>query len=363
MRNLWLLLVVLGLAAAFFASQGEPAPAREREPLPQERHFGRMTQLTFGGENAEAYWSFGGERIIFQRTVPPYVADQIYTMDPDGGNVRLVSTGRGRTTCSYFLPGDERILYASTHLAGDAPPMPPRFDPKVGYTWSVWSSYDIFTARADGSDVRRLTSTPGYDAEAVVSPTGDRIVFTSARDGDLELYTMALDGSDVRRVTHTPGYDGGAFFSWDGKRLCFRSAARPDLDVAGEHALLARELVRPSQLEIVICDVDGGNRVQLTSNGAANFGPFWHPDGKRILFSSNMHDPKSGNFELYLVEVATKAVERVTWFERRRPGAHRPDDFDGFPMFSRDGKKLLFCSNRFNEADNETNVFLVEWRD
>lgn len=363
MRNLWLLVLVIGLAAAFLASRGDVPPAVQRTPLPQERHFARLTQLTFGGENAEAYWSFGGETIIFQRTFPPFTADQIYTMDPDGGNLRLVSTGKGRTTCSYFLPGDQRILYASTHLAGDAPPTPPRFDPKVGYVWPVWASYDIFTARADGSDVRRLTSTPGYDAEAVVSPKGDRIVFTSARDGDLELYTMALDGSDVRRVTNSPGYDGGAFFSPDGQRLCFRSAGRADLDVTAEHELLTKELVRPSRLEIVVCDVDGGNRVQLTSNGAANFGPYFHPDGKRIIFSSNMHDPKGGNFELYLVDVATKALERVTWFERRREGAHRSDDFDGFPMFSRDGRRLLFCSNRFNDKDNETNVFLAEWRD
>jgi TolB protein len=345
----------------------EPGPQRPaghavaREPFERETRLQGLKQLTFGGENAEAYWSNDEKRIIFQSTRPPYTADQIYTMSPEGDDVRLVSTGKGRTTCSYFLPGDERILYASTHLAGDAPPMPPRFDPKIGYVWPVWSTYDIFTARADGSDVRRLTESPGYDAEAVVSPKGDRIVFTSARDGDLELYTMALDGSDVRRVTNSPGYDGGAFFSADGTKLCYRSAWREGLDAEADRKLLQDQLVRPTQLEIFICDVDGSNRVQLTSNGAANFGPYWHPDGKRIIFSSNQHAPKSGNFELYVVTVATKEVERVTFFERKREGAHRPDDFDGFPMFTRDGKRLLFCSNRHNEKPNDTNVFVADW--
>ena len=340
-----------------------PSPSREVAPFEQEGHLRGLRQLTFGGENAEAYWSSDETRIIFQSTRPPFTADQIFTMRADGNELTLVSTGKGRTTCSYFLPGDRRILYASTHLGGDAPPTPPRFDPKVGYVWPVWATYEIFTANADGTDVKRLTDSPGYDAEAVVSPKGDRIVFTSARSGDLELYTMALDGGDVRRVTESPGYDGGAFFSWDGKRLCYRSAWREGLDVEADRALLQNQLVKPTILEIFVCDADGKNRVQLTSNGAANFGPFWHPDGKRIVFSSNMHDPKSGNFELYLVDVATKAVERVTWFERKREGAHRSDDFDGFPMFTRDGKRLLFCSNRHNEKPNETNVFVAEWVD
>ncbi len=359
-----LTLGLAGLLAWWFLSYlGPRPPAVERAPFPGERHFGRLVQLTFGGENAEAYWSHDEQRIVFQSTRAPYAADVIYTMAPDGSGLRQVSSGKGRTTCSFFLPGDERIVFASTHLAGDAPPTPPKFDPKLGYVWPVWSSYDLFTVRPDGSDLRRLTDVPGYDAEAVVSPAGDRIVFTSARSGDLELYTMALDGSDVRRVTNSPGYDGGAFFSWDGKRLCFRSAWREGLDAAADQALLARELVRPTNLEICVCDADGRNRVQLTSNGAANFGPFWHPDGRRIVFSSNLHDPRGGNFELYLVDVQTKALERVTWFERRREGSPRPDDFDGFPMFSRDGRRLLFCSNRFNDRPNETNVFVADWID
>jgi len=352
---------VLGMSP--LAGDGVTEVKLVHEPFEGEKHLGPLRQLTFGGENAEAYWSNDETRIIFQSTRPPYTADQIYTMKVDGTDLRLVSTGKGRTTCSYFLPGDERILYASTHLGGDAPPTPPRFNPKIGYVWPVWSTYDIFTAKTDGSDLVRLTDTPGYDAEAVVSLKGDRIVFTSARDGDLELYTMALDGSDVKRVTESPGYDGGAFFSPDGKQLCYRSAWREGLDVEADRKLLQDQLVKPTIMEIFVCDVDGRNRMQLTSNGAANFGPYWHPDGKRIIFSSNQHDSKSGNFELYLVTVATKELERLTFFQRKREGAHRADDFDCFPMFTRDGKRLLFCSNRHNEKPNETNVFVAEWRD
>ncbi len=167
----------------------------------------------------------------------------------------------------------------------------------------------------------------------------------------------------MRRLTNRPGYDGGAFFSWDGKKIVWRAPGAGDVDAEEERKLLARQLVRPSKLEIWIADADGSNAKQVTDNGAANFGPFWHPDGKRVIFASNLHDPKSGNFELYLVHVESGKTERVTWFQRKREGAHRSDDFDGFPMFTRDGKRLVFCSNRFNDKPNETNIFVAEWVD
>jgi len=338
----------------------ERSPAVARQPLPQEKHFKALRQLTFGGENAEAYWSFDEKELIFQSTRPPFTADQIFTMNADGSDVKLVSNGKGRTTCAYFLPGDQEILYASTQAAGAAPPPPP--DHSRGYVWAIYPSYDIYVARADGASPHRITSTPGYDAEATVSPKGDRIVFTSVRDGDIELYSMKLDGSDVKRLTNRLGYDGGAFYSWDGKRIVWRAPGADD-DVAKTdyEALLKQGLVRPTRLEIWVMDADGSNKRQVTNNGKANFAPFWHPDNRRVIFASNHEDPEGMNFDLYLVDVETGALERVTWFQRRREGAHRSDDFDGFPMFTHDAKRLVFCSNRFNDKPNETNVFVADW--
>ncbi|MDJ0522077.1 MAG: hypothetical protein QNJ90_08395 [Planctomycetota bacterium] len=365
----FLLLAGLALAGAaalvwvFGADFGtaEGPPAVEREPFAKEVHLANLRQLTFAGENAEAYWSFAEDALIFQSTRPPFKADQIFTMKPDGSDVRRVSTGLGRTTCAYFLPGDERIVYASTHAAGKAPPKPPKRDRKLGYVWPIYNAYEIYSAKRDGSDLRVLTSSPGYDAEPTVSPAGDRIVFTSTRDGDLDVYSMNVDGSDVKRLTTTVGYDGGAFFSWDGKKIVWRAPNRDDVDIEESKALLKRQLVRPNKLEIWIMNADGSGKKMVTNNGAANFAPFWHPDGKRIIFSSNMHDPRGSNFELYLVNIETLETKRITYFERRRPGAYRSDDFDGFPMFTRDGKRLVFCSNRFNDKPNETNIFVADF--
>jgi Tol biopolymer transport system component len=272
--------------------------------------------------------------------------------------VRLVSTGKGRTTCAYFLPGDTRILYASTHGAADEPPTPP--DRSHGYVWPLYESYDIYVADADGANLRNLTRSPGYDAEATVSPKGDRIVFTSTRDGDIELYSMDVEGGDVRRLTNRPGYDGGAFFSWDGRRIVWRAPGEEGV-AEDYHPLLRMGLVRPSRLEIWVMDADGKNPRQVTRNGQANFAPFWHPDNRRIIFASNHHDPDGMNFDLFLVDTETGRMERVTTFSRRREGARRSDDFDGFPMFTRDGKRLVWCSNRQNAKPNETNVFVADW--
>ena len=219
----------------------------------RELHLRNVRQLTFGGTNAEAYFSFEETKLIFQSTRPPYQCDQILTMNLDGSNQRLVSTGKGRTTCPYFFPGGRRVLYASTHLGGDQ--CPPSPDKSKGYVWGVFNDYDIFAANADGSDLRLLTASKGYDAEATISPTGDKIVFTSSRDGDLELYTMNLDGSHVNRVTHEIGYDGGANFSWDGKRIVYRGFHPSTKESIEEYkALLAEQLVKPTTMEIFLCD-------------------------------------------------------------------------------------------------------------
>jgi TolB protein len=315
-----------------------------------ERHLRNIRQLTFGGENAEAYFSFDGKKLIFQSTRDGYPADQIYVMNADGSNVHRVSTGKGRCTCSYFLKGDRRILYASTHLADEKPPQPP--DRSHGYVWAIYPGYDIFTARPDGSDLRRLTDTPGYDAEATVSPDGRRVVFTSMRDGDLELYTMSPDGRGVRRLTHTLGYDGGAFFSPDSRRICFR-AERPTTAAGIEEykTLLKQGLVHPRNLELYVMNADGTGERQVTHNGAANFCPFFTRDGRRLIFSSNMNDPQGREFDLYLVNVDGTGLERVT----------TAPQFDGFPMFSPDGKKLAWASNRNSKVRGETNIFIADW--
>jgi Tol biopolymer transport system component len=353
--------VLLPLALALPAGCGAPepsSPAVAREPFPGERHLEDVRQLTFGGENAEAYWSFAGDRLVFQSKRPPHGgADQIYVMGADGSDPRLVSTGKGRTTCAYFLPGDRRILFSSTHLGGDAPPPEP--DRSRGYVWPVYHTYDVFAVGLDGSGLARMVDAPGYDAEATVSPRGDRIVFTSSRDGDLELYSMAVDGSDVRRLTEEPGYDGGAFFSPDGTKICWR-AGRPKDDAERDEfrALLARGIVRPTRMELWVMDADGSDKRQVTRNGRANFAPSFHPDGRRLIFSSNLDDPnpRGRSFELYLVGIDGTGLERVTFFS---DGGE--DDFDAFPQFSPDGRRLVWCSNRHNAKTGDTNVFVADW--
>jgi len=347
--------IALALAAAFAAltacatSSPAPTPAAPDLALPGERHLRNVVQLTFGGENAEAYWSFDGKELILQSTRDGRECDQQYVMRPDGGGVRMVSTGEGRVTCGYFFPGGDRIIYASTHALGKACPEKP--DMRQGYVWALYD-YQLYTARPDGSDLRVLAPFPGaYNAEATISRDG-WIVFTSTRDGDIDLYKMRLDGSGLVRLTDEPGYDGGAFFSADGKRIVYRASrpATPEA-LADYRGLLARKLVRPTRLEIMVMDADGTNKRQVTSLGAGSFAPFFFPDGKRIIFSSNSGDPKARNFDLFLVNDDGTGLERVTQY----------DGFDGFPMFSPDGRRLVFASNRNGSKPGETNIFIADW--
>jgi Tol biopolymer transport system component len=315
-----------------------------------ETHFARLWQLTFGGENAEAYWSEDGRRLIFQSTRDGWPCDQEYVMEMATGAVHRVSTGTGRTTCGYFYDHDRRVLFSSTHLDRDSCPPPP--DYSQGYVWVVNPAYDIFTARPDGSDLRRLTSTPGYDAEATLSTDGRTIVFTSVRDGDLDLYTMRPDGSGVTRLTNRLGYDGGAFFSRDGQWICWRAGYPDDSSAAGYRALLARHQVRPSVMDLWVMRSDGSGKRQVTSKPGASFAPYFTPDGKSLIYSSNWENPRGRNFDLYLVGTEGGEPLPVT----------RDPTFDGFPMFSPDGRWLVFSSNRGARARGETNLFLAEWR-
>jgi Tol biopolymer transport system component len=318
--------------------------------LPAEKHLRNLKQLTFGGENAEAYFSSDGKQLIFQSTREGHGCDQIYTMNVDGSDVKMISTGDGRTTCSYFFPGGKRILYSSTHL-GDKQ-CPPRPDFSRGYVWAVYPAFDIFTAKPDGSDLKQLTNTPGYDAETTITLDGKKLVFTSMRDGDLDIYTMDANGKNVRRLTNELGYDGGPFWSYDGKQIVYRAHhPKTDQEKAEYSSLLKDNLIRPSVLEIWVMNADGSNKRQVTSNGKANFGPYFFPDGKRIIFASNMDDPRQRNFDLYKINFDGTGLERITF----------NDTFDGFPIFSPDGKKLVFASNRNGKTQGETNVFIADW--
>jgi Tol biopolymer transport system component len=314
-----------------------------------ERHLTNLRQLTFGGQNAEAYFSYDATQLIFQSTRDDLKCDAIFMMDADGSNVRMVSSGKGVTTCAFIAPDGKSIIYASTHLAGDD--CPPKPDMSQGYVWALYDSYDIFKADPDGSNLVRLTDTPGYDAECVFSPQGDKILFTSVRTGDLELFMMDPDGSNVEQLTFEPGYDGGGFFSLDGRWICWRASRPTGKELEDYRALLKRGLVRPGSLEIYVMNLSDRKPIQLTDNGAANFAPYFHPDGKHIIFSSNMQDPKGRDFDLYLINIETREIERVTY----------NPTFDGFPMFSHDGTKLVFASNRNNKKPHETNIFIADW--
>jgi Tol biopolymer transport system component len=340
--------LLMAIACGGLAGVGSHAGQTPAAPS-TERHFSNIRQLTSGGENAEAYFSSDGSRLIFQATRAGYPCDQIFTMKIDGSDARRVSTGTGRTTCGYYYPGGKELLFASTHETSKECPPRPSFS--RGYVWPIYAGYEIYRANADGSSLRPLTTSPGYDAEATIAPDG-LIVFTSVRDGDMEIYSMKADGSDVRRLTNRVGPDGGPFFSWDGQRVAFRGrtlAPGPELD--DYRALLKEGLWRPTELELFVMDRDGGNLRQVTKLGGANFAPSWHPDGKRLIFASNIHDAKGRNFDLYLVNVDGTGVERVTF----------NDTFDGFPMFSPDGKHLVFASNRNAKTEGETNIFIADW--
>jgi len=319
-----------------------------------EKHLKNLKMLTFEGENAEAYFSFDQQKLIYQSTHGNYECDQIFSMNIDGSDGKRVSTGLGRTTCSYFLPGDEKIIYASTHAANDS--CPPPADMSQGYVWKVYKSYDLYVANADGSDPKVLLPAEGYDAEATVSPKGDKIVFTSQRDGDLDIYSCNIDGSDLKRLTTELGYDGGPFFSWDGSKIVFRSF-HPQTEEGKQRykELLADEMIVPSTFQIYVMDADGSNKKQITDNQFANFAPFFHPDNKRIIFCSNLNSTNSRqpDFNLWMINVDGSGLEQITFF----------DAFDGFPMFTRDGSKLVFASNRFNKNPRDTNVFLADWVD
>lgn len=339
----------MGLMAAFACADG----GRHSVPVqgdPGEEHLANIRQITFGGENAEAYFSHDGQWLTFQSTRDGNACDQQYVMRIDGTGLKRVSPGNGKTTCGWFFPGDQRLFFASSHAVDSV--CPPRPDPSKGYVWGL-DRFDIYSVDRDGTDLRRITNYGVYTAEGVLSPDGSRIVFTSLKDGDLDIYTMNTDGSDVRQLTNTPGYDGGPWWSPDGSMIAYRAWHPTDsADLADYRSLLAQHMVRPTRMELWVMNADGSNQRQITQLGGANFGPSWTPDGHRIIFSSNYPNPHSRNFDLYIVNLDGSGLEQIT----------TDSEFDGFPMFSPDGRLLIWASNRNAQKEGETNLFLADWK-
>ena len=312
-----------------------------------ESHFKNIAQLTFSGENAEAYFSPDGKKLIYQSHDGDSLCDQIYIMDIETGKIDLVSNGQGVTTCSFFqYPSANKIIYSSTFLYDlECPPKP---DYSMGYVWKLYPGYDIFSADLNGSNPISLTSSPGYDAEATYSFDGNKIIYTSLNSGDLELWTMNSDGTDKEQLTDKLGYDGGAFYSHDGSKIIWRAYyPQTEKEISDYKYLLSDNSIRPMALQLWVMNADGSNKMQITNNGSANFGPFFFPEDNKVIFSSNMHDPKRRDFDLYSVNIDGSRLERITYF----------DGFDGFPMFSPNGKYLVFASNRNQKNKGDTNLF------
>jgi TolB protein len=366
MKHHWSFLYALSLliATALTNCGGSSSPSAEAadEAYPdtlryeQEVHLKNLRQLTFGGDNAEAYFSFSGQELVFQATNKDWglECDQIFYMPITGYTGErppMVSTGKGRTTCAYFMPGDQAMLYASTHLADEACP-PPAVPIQGKYVWPIYETFDIFVADRAGNIVQQLTDSPYYDAEATVSPDGKKIVFTSTRSGDLDLWVMDIDGSNPTQITHEIGYDGGAFFSPDSKKIVFRASRFETEEEKEEYkSLLQQGMVQPTNMEIFVCDADGSNLQQVTKLGKANWAPYFHPSGERILFASNHHSESGRKFNIFSIKLDGSDLQQITF----------DDTFDAFPMFSPDGKKIVFSSNRFNGGTRDTNVFVADW--
>jgi len=350
------LLAILAVLVVFLARKKEEAmdqsTAESALHYDGETRLSNIKQLTFAGENAEGYFSSDASMLCFQSTRDTFQCDQIYTMNADGSDVRLISTGKGRATCSFIAPDNSQIIYASTqHIDSTCPPRP-----KMGkrYVWPLYS-YDIFACDLDGSNLHQLTDNETYyDAEAVYSAQGDKIVFTSDRDGDLELYSMKPDGSDVTRLTFTTGYDGGAWYTFDGQQIVFRGIHLEDSAAIAEYRalLLDKRQVAPEGTQLYIMNADGSNMRQLTDDGFSNFAPYPHPNGKYIIYCSNRGGKDRRTFALFLYHLDDGSIEQVTF----------SGEFDGFPMFSYDGTKLLFASNRNNAKPRETNLFIADWK-
>ncbi|MDK3158625.1 hypothetical protein QPK87_18905 [Kamptonema cortianum] len=344
---------MLGDVPGQAAPMSEWPDSRRRTADARERNLLTLRQLTFGGQNAEAYWNLDATKIVYQTRQPEFPDEQIIVMNADGSGKKLISTGLGRCTCSYFSPDGKYIYFSSTHDKNKGAQKP--IDMSKGYVWMINPEFSLWRTNLDGSGLTQVLQKPGYVAETTISPDGKFMTFTGAWEGDIEIYRSDLDGKNIRKLTNEHGYDGGPFVSWDGKKIVYRRSTEfaNDTERKTYDDLLSQNLVRPSRMDIWIMDADGKNKRRVTNLGKASFAPFLHPNGKQIIFSSNHHDPKGREFDLFIVDIDGKNLRQVTF----------TPEFDGFPMFSRDGKKLIFASNRFGSVDGETNIFVADWVD
>ena len=359
MKQYYFIIIIFSLASCNFFKKDNIKKKENTLLYSEEIHIKNIKQLTYNGDNAEAYFSFDDSKLVFQSNNTDWgvKCDQIFITDTNNFSMEIntpnmISNKLGRTTCSYFLPGDSIIIYASTYLSDSLCPIEPKRREDGKYVWPIYSGYDIFTADLNGNILSQLTNYPGYDAEATVSPMGDKIVFTSIRSGDLELYTCDIDGSNINQVTNELGYDGGAFFSNDGTKLVFR-ASRPktDNEIHDYKQLLKEGLVQPTKMELFTCNIDGSNMKQITNLGNANWAPFFHPSDEKIIFSSNHKSQRGFPFNLFMIDTTGQNLKQITF----------DDTFDSFPMFSNDGKKIVFSSNRNNNGTRNTNLFIADW--
>lgn len=350
----------LGCLCHAVLSQPAPTQASPMTEWPKNRafapesgelHLKNLRQLTFGGQNAEAYFNLKGNKLTYQTRQPNYPDEQIYTMNIDGSNRTRISTGKGRTTCSYFSPDEKWVYFSSTHFAqpGGQPPI----DMSKGYVWMVNPNFILYRSRPDGKNLERVIAKPGYVAETTIAPDSSYMTFTGNWEGDVEIYRSNLDGSGITKLTDEIGYDGGPFVSWDGKQIVYRRSApfQSQEEITAYQSLLKENLVRPSNMDVWLMDADGSNKRQVTNLGRASFAPFIHPNGKQIIFSSNHHDPTGREFDLFLINTDGTGLKQITF----------SPEFDGFPMFSRDGKKLVWGTNRHGAVRGETNIFIADW--
>jgi Tol biopolymer transport system component len=314
-----------------------------------EDHLTKVTQLTFTGENTQASFSPDNKNIIFQSTRNRLRCDAIFRMHSDGSDISQISSGKGIASSAVISPDNNSIIYSSTQKVDYQCPSKPEYS--KAYSWLLYSSYDLFKDELTGGSDERIIKSSSYDGGAVYSPKGDKIIFSSGRTGDLELYIANSDGNNVKQLTNIDGYDGDAVFSRDGKYIVWRASRPKGNDLHDYRYQLSQGIIKEGKFEIFMMKLAGGKPIQLTNNGATNFSPSFDPNSNNIIFSSNMSQKDGRNYDIYTLNLKTRKLERITYYS----------GFDGYPVFSSDGKKLLFTSSRNFRYKAEKNIFIVNW--